>query len=55
MKKDESEQQRETIGDDAEREWDWVQKRGKYIDKQIPAAHEDEFEIIWQRVKKAER
>ena len=54
MGKDEPpEEQRETPNDDdLQREWDWVKKRGRYIDKQIPKAPENEFEKIWERGRK---
>lgn len=54
MGKDEppEEKQKPANEDDLQREWEWIKKRGRYIDNQIPKAPENEFEKIWERVRK---
>lgn len=54
MGKDEppEELQKSANDEETEREWNWVKTRGKYIDSKIPAATEDEFEKIWERIRK---
>lgn len=54
MGKDEppEELQKSANDEETEREWNWVKTRGEYIDYKIPAAKEDEFDKIWEKVKK---
>lgn len=41
--------------EEAEREWNWVRTCGEYIDRNIPQAREDEFDKIWERIKRGRK